>query len=51
MLLRSEVPETLMDVAPDTPPTSRYDLVTTTGTYENVTLQSVIDQSGDRYDV
>ncbi len=51
MLQRAEVPETLMDVEPDTPPASRYDLVTTTGTYENVTLQSVIDQSGDRYDV
>lgn len=51
MKTRSEVPILLMDVEPDTPPSSRYDLVTTTGTYENITLQSVIDQSGDRYDV
>ncbi|MHA2143193.1 MAG: hypothetical protein ACXADD_17075 [Candidatus Thorarchaeota archaeon] len=51
MMTRSEIPEVLMDVEPDTPPASRYDLVTTTGTYESVTLQSVIDESGDRYDV
>jgi hypothetical protein len=51
MKTRSEVPDLLMDVEPDTQPSSRYDLVTTTGTYENVTLQSVINQSGDRYDV
>jgi len=51
MKLRSEVPETLMDVEPDTPPASRYDLVTTTGTFVNVTLQSIIDAEGDRYDV
>ncbi|MFW9789503.1 MAG: hypothetical protein ACFFE2_12015 [Candidatus Thorarchaeota archaeon] len=51
MLARSEIPEELMDVSPDTPPAHRYDLVDTTGTYEIVTLQSVIDDSGDRYDV
>lgn len=51
MKTRGEVPEVLMDVIPDTPPTHRYDLVTTTGTYVNLTLQSLIDQYGDRYDV
>ena len=51
MKTRSEVPDLLMDVEPDTQPSSRYDLATTTGTYENVTLQSAINQSGDMYDV
>lgn len=51
MKLRSEVPASVLDIEPDTPPASRYDLVTTTGTSETVTLQSVIDESGDRYDV
>jgi hypothetical protein len=51
MKLRSEVPEMLMDVEPDTPPAHRYDLVTTTGTFTEVTLQSIIDAEGDRYDV
>ena len=51
MLNRNEIPETLMNVNPDIPPAHRYDLVTTTGTYTNITLQSVIDACGDRYDV
>lgn len=51
MKLRGEVPEVLMDVEPDNPPSHRYDLVTTTGTFTNVTLQSIIDVEGDRYDV
>jgi hypothetical protein len=44
-------PSIILDVDPDTPPTSRYDVVTTTGTSETVTLESVILESGDRYDV
>ena len=51
MKLRSEIPQSLFDVEPDTPPASRYSIVTTTGTSETVTLQSIIDDSGDRYDV
>lgn len=51
MKSRSEVPTSVLEVEPDTPPASRYDLVTTTGTSETVTLQGVIDESGDRYDV
>lgn len=48
---RSEVPASFLDVDPDTPPSSRYDLVTTTGTADTLTLQEVINDSGDRYDV
>jgi hypothetical protein len=51
MKTRAEVPEALMDVSPDAPPSHRYDLVTTSGTYVNVLLQDLIDQFGDRYDV
>lgn len=51
MKMYNEIPNTLMDVEPDNPPQSRYAIVTSTGTYTNVTLQSLIDESGDRYDV
>lgn len=51
MKMFNEIPNTLMDVEPDNPPQSRYAIVTSTGTYANVTLQSLIDESGDRYDV
>ncbi len=51
MMDRNEISSSLMKVVPDTSPTSRYDLVTTTGTYTDITLQSVTDDCGDRYDV
>lgn len=51
MKQRHEVPASFLDVSPDTPPAHRYDIVTTTGTSESITLDSVILESGDRYDV
>jgi hypothetical protein len=51
MKYRHELPQVLMDLEPDIPPTHLYDLVTRIGTYELVHLQDVIKGSGDRYDV
>ena len=48
---REEVPESILKVTPDIEPQNRYDVYATTGTVEILTLQQVIDESGDRYDV
>lgn len=48
---RAEVPASILNVHPDTDPSSRYDVYSTTGSAETITLQQIIDREGDRYDV
>lgn len=48
---RAEVPAGVLNVNPDVDPSSRYDVYSTTGSAETITLQQIIDREGDRYDV
>lgn len=48
---QGQVPASLMSVAPDQAPTSRHDLVYTTGSHTRIWLQDLIQTHGDRYDV
>lgn len=48
---RAEVPASLFKVRPDVAPSSRYDVYSTTGSADTITLQQIIDREGDRYDV
>jgi len=48
---RAEVPASVLNVNPNVAPSSRYDVYSTTGSAETITLQQIIDREGDRYDV